>query len=170
MIPDFKTYIGESVWNDIRRRGNGTDIKKEDNINNLDVEEFVKYLQDTYEATIDPEFFQIGVWYIGGASEGIANISIPIEKNDHDETPNMSNRMLMIKKDVQKDEFEIRPNKYVFRLYPNELKKTFGNDFDIDAGNFKLTPYSGKINNQVCVNVLDKLLGMVENPILIKKI
>lgn len=30
MIPDFKTYIGESVWNDIRRRGIGSDVKAED--------------------------------------------------------------------------------------------------------------------------------------------
>lgn len=30
MIPDFKTYVGESVWGDIRKRGNGTDVKKED--------------------------------------------------------------------------------------------------------------------------------------------
>ena len=30
MIPDFKTYIGESVWNDIRRRGIGADVKAED--------------------------------------------------------------------------------------------------------------------------------------------
>ena len=169
MIPDFKTYIGESVWGDIRRRGLGSEVKEEDDVNNLDAEGFVNYLEDRYEVNVDPEFFQIGCWYLGGHSEGIANISIPIEKNDHNETPNLSNRMLMIRKDVQKDEFEIRPNKYVFRLYPNELKKTFGDDFDIDARDFKLIPYSGKITNQVCVDVIDKLLGMVERPILIKK-
>ena len=30
MIPDFKTYIEESVWSDIHRRSNGTEIRKED--------------------------------------------------------------------------------------------------------------------------------------------
>ena len=163
-------HINESFWGDVHKRSRGDEIRKEDDINNLNAEEFVDYLENRYEVTVDPDFFRIGVWYLGGASEGIANISIPIEKNDHNETPNLSNRMLMIRKDVQKDEFEIKPNKYIFRLYPNELKKTFGDDFDIDASDFKLTPYSGKITNQVCVDVLDKLLGMVERPILIKKV
>ena len=30
MIPDFNTYIGESVWADIHRRSNGEQIRKED--------------------------------------------------------------------------------------------------------------------------------------------
>lgn len=30
MIPDFKTYIKESVWSDIHRRSNGIQVRKED--------------------------------------------------------------------------------------------------------------------------------------------
>lgn len=30
MIPDFKTYIGESLWGSIRDRVNGDDVRKED--------------------------------------------------------------------------------------------------------------------------------------------
>ena len=30
MIPDFKTYIGESVWSDIHKRSNGETVRKED--------------------------------------------------------------------------------------------------------------------------------------------
>ena len=30
-----KNYVSESVWNDIRRRGNGTDVKKEDDFTNI---------------------------------------------------------------------------------------------------------------------------------------
>lgn len=30
MIPDFKTYIGESIWGDVQRRGMGVQVKKED--------------------------------------------------------------------------------------------------------------------------------------------
>lgn len=30
MIPDFKTYIGESVWVDMHKRSNGSEIRKED--------------------------------------------------------------------------------------------------------------------------------------------
>lgn len=44
MIPDFKTYINETVWGDIRRRGNGTDVKQEDTI-----EDIFNYLNDNYK-------------------------------------------------------------------------------------------------------------------------
>ncbi len=30
-----KNYVSESVWNDIRRQGNGTDVKKEDDLTNI---------------------------------------------------------------------------------------------------------------------------------------
>ena len=30
-----KNYVNESVWNDIRKRGNGTDVKKEDELTNI---------------------------------------------------------------------------------------------------------------------------------------
>ena len=38
----------ESIWNDIRRRGIGADIKKEDNVNNMGVDDFVDYLVANY--------------------------------------------------------------------------------------------------------------------------
>lgn len=49
MIPDFKTYIGESVWADIHRRSNGTQERKEDDVNLLDIEEFFDYLDEHYD-------------------------------------------------------------------------------------------------------------------------
>jgi hypothetical protein len=132
---------------------------------------FIEYLKNTYKVCIyDPDnFFQIGDWYIGGHEDGICNISIPIEKNDNNETPNMSNRMLTIRKDLGPgDETSIMPNKYVFRLYPREIQKTFGDKYIVDASKFTLTPKDKIINNSVFVDVIDKLLGMVENPILKK--
>ena len=180
MIPDFKTYINESIWTDIQKRSSGEDIRQEDSIDNLEFGDFFVYLKDHYEVCIpDPQhFFEIGQWLDPNTYMG--NISIPIEKNDKEETPNMSNRMLVIQKDL-KDSFNnggsegemlIKPNKYVFRLYPNELRKTFEDKYELDVtpgAEFKITPKNGKITNQVCIDVLDKLLGMVENPILRKK-
>lgn len=171
MIPDFKTFISESIWSDMQDRSTGDIIRKEDDINLLDIDGFIEYLKNTYKVCIyDPDnFFQIGEWYIGGHEDGICNISIPIEKNDNNETPNMSNRMLMIKKDLGPgDETSIMPNKYVFRLYPREIQKTFGDKYIVDASKFTLTPKDKIINNSVFVDVIDKLLGMVENPILKK--
>ena len=49
MIPDFKTYIGESVWGDIRRRGLGKETKVEDDINILDGYGLFEYLKKHYD-------------------------------------------------------------------------------------------------------------------------
>ena len=42
------SQITESVWNDIRKRGNGSDVKKEDNVNILNRNEFYEYLKSEY--------------------------------------------------------------------------------------------------------------------------
>lgn len=49
MIPDFKTYIGESIWTDIQRRSAGDTVRKEDDINNLDSEGLTYYLKKHYK-------------------------------------------------------------------------------------------------------------------------
>ena len=49
MIPDFKTYLKESIWADIHKRSNGSQIRKEDDVDNLDMDGFYDYLNDHYE-------------------------------------------------------------------------------------------------------------------------
>jgi len=170
MIPDFKTYIKESVWGGILDRGSGETIRKEDDINNLSFDEFVEYLKDTYTSTVDPQFFQIGSWYTPGNNK-IGTISIPIEKNNSKDTPNLGNRMIDIVEDIQRDEFEIRLNQYFFRLYPNEMVKTFKDKYNwVKRTNnrYDIYPIGEEITNKTCVDVIDRLLSMVENPILKK--
>lgn len=48
MIPDFKTFLRESVWSDMEDRGTGSTIKKEDDIELLDGEGIVDYLNKRY--------------------------------------------------------------------------------------------------------------------------
>lgn len=166
MIPDFKTYIRESVWGDMRKRAEGWTEREEDSIDNLDFEEFVDHLRETYD-TGDDYFYQIGTYPTQGTS--IMNLSIPIEKNEYDETPNMSSRMLTIQWDKDTEKYIcISPNQYIFKLYPNELKTTFKDEFDIDVSGQKLIPKDGIITNSVCMKVIDKLINMVERPILEK--
>ena len=58
MIPDFKTYIKESIWSDIQDRSAGDTIRKEDDIDLLDRDEFFDncirphYIETTTEHTI----------------------------------------------------------------------------------------------------------------------
>ena len=155
--------IKESVWSDMEARGTGDAIKKEDNVDNLDFNDFMKYLRNRYEVLEQPDFFAIGPM-------GVGKISIPIERNRHDETPNFSNRMLRVEKDLDDDKYTgIMPNEYVFKLYPRELEKTFGDKYNLDHSAYTITPKDGEITNTVVVDVIDKLINMVDYPILRKK-
>ena len=49
MIPDFKTYLRESVWSDMQDRGAGDIVKREDDVNLMGIEKFVKYLIKRYD-------------------------------------------------------------------------------------------------------------------------
>ena len=69
MIPDFKTYIGESVWADIHRRSNGTQERKEDDVNFMDFDTLAEHIKDTYS--------EKGVWF--SVVEGPTNSSRHIE-------------------------------------------------------------------------------------------
>ena len=53
MLKDFRTFIGESVWNDIRRQSSGVQLRKEDGVNSLDAESFYGYLVDNYNDQVD---------------------------------------------------------------------------------------------------------------------
>ena len=158
-----KKHINESIWSDIQDRSMGKTVRKEDDINLLDVDEFIEYLKKSYKVLIHDRI--IG-FYI---EDHKCKISIPIEMNDYNETPNMGNRILSIIIDLEPGgEILIMPNMYVFRLYPREIQKTFGDKYIINTSTRTLTPKDKIINNGVIVDVIDKLLGMVENPILKK--
>ena len=50
MIPDFKTYIGESVWADIHKRSNGKQERKEDMLNDsCGIDEMYDYIDNHYK-------------------------------------------------------------------------------------------------------------------------
>ena len=49
MIPDFKTFIKESIWSDMQDRSSGEVVRKEDDIDHLDYEEFFVYLTKHYQ-------------------------------------------------------------------------------------------------------------------------
>ena len=48
MIPDFKTYIGESTWGDMMRRAEGDRIRTEDDFNSYTMGELFDYMKDKY--------------------------------------------------------------------------------------------------------------------------
>ena len=158
----------ESIWSDIQDRSSGDTIRKEDDVDHLNFFEFVEYLKNEYDVDDPTDFFAIGTYQTMGTD--IINISIPIEKKDTSIEQKYGNRMVTIGYDKStKKLINIRPNKYVFYLYPRELNKVFGDKFEINHTDFELKPKDGVITNSLCVEVIDKLLDMVERPILTKK-
>jgi hypothetical protein len=71
MIPDFKTYIKESLWTDIQSRSAGDTVRKEDSIELLDMVGLYEYILSHYELT-DNRFEM---------TYGTANMSITISNN-----------------------------------------------------------------------------------------
>lgn len=53
MIPDFKTFIKESIWSDIQDRSMGKTVRKEDDIDLLDINELCEYLKTIYKTNSD---------------------------------------------------------------------------------------------------------------------
>ena len=66
--------IDESVWSDIHKRSNGTQTRKEDDINHMNRDEFFDYLDEhyTYTGKENPEFYGLR------KSERHQSIFIPI--------------------------------------------------------------------------------------------
>ena len=54
MIPDFKTYIKESIWSDIQDRSTGNVVRKEDDINLLEPDDFITYIEKNYSMDNSP--------------------------------------------------------------------------------------------------------------------
>ena len=163
LVEDKSKILLESIWSDMQDRSAGEIVRKEDDINLLDTDEFIEYLKKSYKVCIHDRI--IGFY----TEDHKCKISIPIEMNDYNETPNMGNRILSIIIDLEPGgEILIMPNMYVFRLYPREIQKTFGDKYIINTSTRTLTPKDKIVNNSVIVDVIDKLLGMVENPILKK--
>lgn len=169
MIPNFKTYIKESVWNDIRRRGNGTDIKKEDDINNMDMSEFCNYLYLNYWPT---------EWNDG---ETIDQFPSPI----HDNTLKIQVPLIHIPKPSgvgyfvppitmcfnggNEKLFDVILSSKLIDKYP-DTEKILGVEYKFEYPQKNLpTPHivkkNGQMTNTDCVKIINRLLDMVDKPL-----
>ena len=152
MIPDFKTYIGESLWGNIRDRVNGDDFRKE-----LDMEGFKNYLEDHYELTDDvPKntqmvsynsiFTNVGINAFAVVNNGFSYFHLSL----HD-TGN-GNYTLSINKTAQK--------LHIFDLLRKEFIMT-----DAKKGwSYILEPKEGKVDRKFFIEVLNFIMSHVEAP------
>jgi hypothetical protein len=67
-----ESMINESVWVDIHKRSNGTQIRKEDDVNLLDLEEFYAYIKNHYNTKVE----YIDLESMGGANGDVLGVDI----------------------------------------------------------------------------------------------
>ena len=146
MIPDFKTYIKESIWSDMQDRGTGDIEKSEDSVNLMGVEKFVKYLikrydfKDNYQIECDKDMFSIPVLCADGVF-GHDNMGV----------------------DYIKDSSEI---KYIWILdsaLPGSVRSALKKRFNLSIGSSYtfLSPLDGgEPTNQLVVDVLDYMADL----------
>ena len=175
MIPDFKTYLKESIWSDIHKRSNGVQIRKEDDyIDKLDFNEFIQYLDDTYEST-DSSVENIDV-HPSLSNPSLQLIQIPIEKIGERIPPVTINYQTkgtgFNGYDVEKPSC-VAISSILFKSYP-ELVDNLEMEYDLEYPTLRrsyiVDTKSGPMKNSDCIKILDIVLSMVKDPVVIKKI
>ncbi len=163
MIPDFKTYIKESLWTDIQRRSAGETIREEDKfINQMNSDEFFKYIYRVYWPLGNNDDYSIDR-FIPGDQQDFTIIQIPLENRGTTKQP----YILTIKINRDSDKIVlIRISSQLMQQYP-DISKHLGDEYII-SDTYEIKPVSGKITNYVCLDVIDKLLAMVKNPLFMK--
>ncbi len=167
MIPDFKTYLRESsTWSGILDRGRGDAEKKEDNIDHLNFDEFYEYLQKSYESVDEKKYY---IAFIPFSSQrNTERIQIPIEIIPINVTTFAPPVTIDYSRDNEKITDVIIGSK-LFKKYPN-LENKLTDKYTIDKSFVSphISPKNGELTNTVCVDIIDTILGIVDNPLLKK--
>ena len=162
MIPDFKTFIKESIWSDIQDRSSGDTIRKEDDVNLLSLEDFVAYLYQHYEITENYKSFwgkdMITVsddkthFVIRGFNTQYKNHSyyIPLEFWESDK----GCEIFIIKH---------KSHKAPSRLYDLMSEEFVMTETESSWG-FNISPKNGKVDKKFFISVLDFIIDNAEPP------
>lgn len=149
MILDFRTYIGESVWADMHKRSNGTQERKEDDVNYLEIEDFTNYLIDRYKITDTSYDFYIEHYY--------TDIIVPIlaRKLNSSFCFNLvfdeHNKVVYLNKSISEE--------VVFSKIYEKLKNEYRLEWThINGQKLQISPKEGEVTNSFFVNVIDFII------------
>ena len=155
---ELNPKITESIWGDIRKRGFGDEIKKEDDINNLDRDGLYEYIFDLYEQ-IDPFPKPLK----SQTSQTYTYFSIPIFKSNYK----------VYRLDCTFDNSKISK----ITLMANDadvkdFKQALIDNFDCTIrhdGALKITAKDGTVSNQVCMDLIKTIVENAPEPYLKKR-
>lgn len=164
MIPDFKTFIKESIWSDMQDRSVGETVRKEDDIDHLNYEEFFVYLTEHYQPKSKKDIDKIG-GRTPIMDTNTIEIFIPIESIDGW----IKTLMIVISK-KNNSIVSMETSSTIFDKYVN-LEKMLSNNYTINTSEHSskiyITPKK-KPTNQTVVDLIDIFIAVVDNPILEK--
>lgn len=168
MIPDFKTYISESIWTDMQKRSSGEDIRKEDDIDNMDMSDFFNYLCDYYCPTDDNNDDQI-IQFPSPGKNNIWKMQIPVEyittKLGRIQTPPITMNFNTSTRDLE----DLILSSILVKEYPN-ISDVFDGKYVFDSSvNNHIIPKNGRLTNSMCIDVINRILGMVKKPLFYHK-
>ena len=156
--------LSESIWSDMQDRSSGETVRKEDDIDNLDYEEFFTYLQEHYQSKNKKENEKIG----GRTSVrnfDIFEIFIPIESID-----DRIKTLMIVISNKDNSIVSMATSPTLFDKYVN-LEKMLSNNYTINPSKNSPRVYiksNKKLTNNTIVNLIDIFLDVVDNPILEK--
>ena len=164
MIPDFKTYIKESIWSDIQDRSSGEQVRQEDDVDRFGYEEFFVYLTEHYKPKSKKINEEIGR-RTSVIDTDIIEIFIPIESID-----GWIKTLIieMSKKDNSVISLATSPT--LFDKYVN-LERMLSNNYTLTTSRLSSRIYlkpKKKPTNRTIVDLIDIFLAVVDNPILEK--
>ena len=165
MIPDFKTYIRESIWSDLQDRSSGEVMRKEDDVNHLNFNDFFEYLTSHYKPNnLDYEIRKS----MDFMNVNHHNILIPIEILQKEPQRPLC-KSLRIEYNIDNNHTYIFIGKSLLEKYP-ELENILSKVYDTvsTSKSIRLVPKDGEVTNNKIVKLIDIILGTVKEPLLKK--
>ena len=163
MIPDFRTYIGESVWSDMHRRSNGSQERKEDSLDNMTLQGFYDYWHKRYNV----------IGKTGRAWKDMECMNHPIKKEHVFSTPIEYTHCdgfaytycIEMSYDYRLEEIkDLRITYYdSFILDYPDFRDVFGPEYDVNENGIILI-VNGKYKFHHYIDIIDKCVSMVKKP------
>ena len=164
MIPDFKTYLGESVWGDIRKKSLGQEERMEDNVNSLTKDQFYEYLLDNYILVSPPK----NRWETeDGIGNGTKYVRVPLFRK----AVNSCSFDILI--DFEKRYMTCKKSYFDIDV-PENIKEFIYNDCKFAregkrGGMCYITSKDGETDNKFFLNVINYVINNVKIPRLRRK-
>ena len=161
MIPDFKTYIKESIWSDIQDRSSGDVVRKEDEVNNFDGEELYDYIYSLYEQ-INPYPMPLKSRE-GMSSKWIQYFTIPIFKTNY-----KVYRLDVIFKNDKISNLALMASDADVKDFKQALIDNFNATVRSDSS-LRIEEKDGTLTNQTCMKLIKVILENAPEPYLKKR-